>query len=296
MLSRLELLSPVFAGALLLSLGGCRDAADDDALAVCEAGGEEAMLVVSALRWSRVDEDGVTKGFDLDDEISSGSGSSGCGVPDYVDEDGAEGIDNVFGSLVPALELTEFSAVEGLIAQSIASGELLITFELSGLDADLDEVVDDECLDVSLARGSGAPLLGTDGTLLPGQTIDRDLDMEPVSVQGVTLDGGTLIASPVDVDLPIQVFDREMVFELKDGAIRLDMHEDGTYSGYFSGGVDVEYVLSIAAQDGVSDDLFDLMEALLDGVSDLNPDEDGDCQFISIALEFEAVPAYFYGD
>jgi len=289
--SRRELTSILTAG-LLLSLSACRQAADPDAeaaLGTCEDGGETAMVVVSALRWSRV-EDGVTRSFDLDGD----GGSDGCGVPDYEDPDGNEGIDNVFGNLVPALELTEFSAVEGLVAQSIASGELLITMEVAGLDADLSEAGDDACVDISLGRGAGAPLLGTDGTLLPWQTIDRGVDLAPVEVQGLSMEAGTIVARPIDVDLPLTVFDVEMLFELKDGAFRLDAHEDGTYTGYFAGGVDVDYVLSIADGNGVSQDLYDMMVGLITGVSDLAPDENGDCQQISIALEFDAVPAYFY--
>jgi hypothetical protein len=285
---RWGLLAGLLAG--LATQSGCAAPAGDSAAATCESGDTEVVLV-SALTWSRV-EDGVTSSFDLDGEVSDGAGSSGCGVADYVDPEGNPGVDNVFGGLVPALEVTEFAAVESIIAESITNGELLIAMELTGVDS----LVDDDCVDFTMLRAAGAPMLSTAGTLLHGQTLAVDPDIEPFGVQGASIRDGVMVAGPVELDLPLTVLGVELLFQLKGGAVRVEFHEDGTASGYFGGGVDVEYVLEVARTEAVDDTVVELMDGLLSGVTDLAPDESGDCTQVSIAMEFQGVGAYLLDD
>ena len=89
---------------------------------------------------------------------------------------------------------------------------------------------------------------------------------------------------------------RRRALALIDGAFRVELEEDGSMHGYFGGGVLVDEILAIAANDGVDDGLYDLMESLLGVAADLAPDENGECSQISVTLEFDAVSAYFFDD
>ena len=88
--------------------------------------GDTQTGVVSELVFARVDDAGVSKGFDLDEATSDEGGLSGCGIGDYTDPDGSNGVDNAMARLLPALDLTEAVAMEDLILQMINSGELLL--------------------------------------------------------------------------------------------------------------------------------------------------------------------------
>ena len=68
--------------------------------------------------------DGVSEGFDLDGLDSTADGADGCGIADYVNEAGVEGIDNAMARLMPILEQTEGAALESLIQQAISRGEV----------------------------------------------------------------------------------------------------------------------------------------------------------------------------
>lgn len=276
------------AAALLC---GCGAPQDDTAglLAQCDGDAGSRVGVISELWFSRVN-DGVTRGFDLDGEVSDGAGSGGCGVEDYVDPQGVEGIDNVFGSLLPALEVTEFAAVEGLVQDAINSGELLLLLELE----DVDDPTDDACVGFELSRGMGAPMVGTDGVLLSGQTVQRDPAGPSSRVDDAAIADGVMVARPMTIELPLQVFDFELLFVLEQGATRVELQEDGSFTGYVGGGLDIDEVLKVASTDGVNDELLTTLEALLGTVADLDPDGDGECQQISVTMEFQAVPAYIF--
>lgn len=254
----------------------------------CDDRGDERMVVLQTLSFVR-QEAGVSDGFDLDGAVTADGGASGCGIPDQVAPDGTPGIDNAFAYLLPALELTEAAAVESLIQQAIDDGRLLVTVEL----AELDDDVDDDCVDLVVGRGAGVPMVGTDGRLLPGQTIERDLTVPTYAVDDAVLADGTFEV-PLRISLPITVFDVELDFQLLDGRLRGVLADDGTMSGVFAGGADVAYLLQIAAEENVDPALHDIVAGLLGLWSDLAQDETGACTQVSVTFAFEAVPAFFF--
>jgi hypothetical protein len=284
-MERVPLLLP-----LLLPLVACTANGDDSGeAAACSGTDTTEVGVLMHLEYARA-VDGVSHGFDLDGVDSTLGGSSGCGIGDMVDPDGNTGIDNSFANLIPTLELTEAQAVEGIIDSTIKSGELLLMFQL----ADVDDVEDDSCVDFTLLQGEGTPLLGTDGELLADQTFDPDPTAPSASVDGLSMAGGRVVAAPLDVVLPIQVFDLSLEFTMTQGAMRVDRNEDGTFSGVFGGGVDPAYLLAIAATEDVDDALYGILEGLLANAADLDFDGDGECEALSMNFEFQAVGAYFY--
>lgn len=275
--------------ALLPWLLGCGDDPDHhprDA-GTCDAGGDlDHAVVIDALLFGRELEDGVSDGFDLD-----GTTDAVCGIPDFAGPDGGEGIDNAFAYLLPALELTEAAAVESLVQAAIDSGALLVTFELEGLD----DLVNDDCVDLVVGRAAGVPMVGTDGQLLPGQTLDRDPAIPPVRIEDVAVVDGTFEA-PFSITLPVTIFEVDLEFTLLDGRIRGTIDPDGTVHGVFGGGVDIDYLLSIALEENVDSDLHDILAALLGTWSDLAPDGTGTCTQVSITFAYTTTALFFFED
>lgn len=286
--------SGILAALALGGLGACDPAAEDpgDAAPSCDSPGETVVGVLSVIEWGRADDDGVSMGFDLDGRQSTGNDPQGCYVADYLSPDGESGIDNGFTRLLPALEMTEAVAVEGLIAQSIASGELLISIELTGVD----DRENDACVGLKVGRATGDVLLGTDGKLESGQTLERDLTRDTVSFENLSIVDGRVIARPFNWSLPIQVFDVSLDFALNDGGIQIDLDPEGGMHGVVGGAVSVAYIEEIAGGEGVDDDLLGLMSALLNSYADLQPDENGECQSISVNLEYDAIDAFLFED
>ena len=273
----------------LLCAQACEgDEAPAPSVDLCDDKGDSKLVVIQKLTFVR-QEAGLSEGFDLDGDVSAMGGATGCGVADLSSPGGETGIDNAFSFLLPALELTEAAAVEGLIQATIDSGDLLIAAELG----ELDDPVDDDCGDLWVGRASGVPLRGTDGRILSGQTFDVDTTSPSVSVEQVPLAGGILEA-PVEMRIPVTIFDVSLDFTLENGRIRSEILPDGRIVGMFGGGVDIASLLQIALEENVDSGLYGVLEPLLTSWSDLAPDESGQCQQLSITFAFEAVPAFWY--
>ena len=248
----------------------------------------DELLVMRALTFARPTGD-TSHGFDLDGATTATGGPTGCGVADYVGVDGRPGVDNAFARLLPALELTEAQAVEGIIATTITSGELLITVALTDVDGP-----DDACVGVEVGRATGAPMLGTDGRLLPGQTFDPDPDVAAVRLDGGALRGGTLEVSGLDLTLPLTGFGEAFRLELPGASLRVTLGEDGGGEGFFAGPADTAYLASIARGENVNPAVADVLDALLSTHADLDADAAGVCHDISTTFDFEAVSAFWY--
>ena len=281
---------PVATTLLLLSLAGCQNEPEEKRPAACSGTDENAVALITSLRFGREYEDGTAPGFDLDDDVSSMGGTAGCGRPDHVDPEGVEGIDNAFARIVPLLDQTEAVAVEGIVLDHIQSGELLLTVELD----DLDDPLDDACIDVTLGRAKGQVLQDADAELLPYQTFERDLDLPYSLVEEALLSGGRVDADPVQFAMPITIFAAELNLQLLDGALRVELAEDGSMSGFVAGGVDIYSILDIVNDNAVGDEVKDLLDGMLRASADLDPDGDGTCDHISATLEFDATPAFLY--
>lgn len=250
------------------------------------------LFVVRSLRFALEDASGLSYGFDLDGLVSEEGGSTGCGIGDYTSPDGTTGVDNAFIRIVPTLEATEakISALEGLVQGAIDSGELLITFEVGGLES----WETDTCVAVEVGKALGTPTLGTDGLILDGQTFDPDPAVPPTLLTGGAVAEGALVARGLSTNLPVQILNAEIELPLRQGAVHLEQVEDDLYTGFFAGGVSSAYLLEIASSENVDPVVAELLAAVLAVHSDL-PDETGaDCAAMSVTLSFEAVGAYWY--
>jgi hypothetical protein len=270
---------------------GCAAEPDVAADPSCDDQGEELVLLTRTMTFGR-EVEGVSPGFDLDGRVSAEGDATGCGIADLVGPDGAPGIDNALASVIPVLELTEAGVLEPLIQDSINNGALLLMASL----AELDDPNDDACVDVSVFKGAGAPMLGNDGVILPNQTIRVD----PSSLLGneasdVQLADGALIAGPMPrVALPLQVLDLNDTLEVFNARLGLTAQEDGTWRGYLSGGLEVEMLIETASLQNVDPAVVELVGPVLRRLADLAPDEAGVCQQLSAVFEVEMVPAFVW--
>ncbi len=283
--------------ALVALQAGCRaeeepgNTAEGSSAGTCE-GGEPVVGLLRTLAFVRADADGVSEGFDLDGAVSTESDAIGCGIADYVDPEGHTGIDNAWARVQPALDLTEAAAIEGLIQSSIEAGNLLLMYQITGVD----DLVNDDCVDFTVLRGTGTPMLGTDGLILSGQTFDRDLSIPAVHVGQASIVDGVLIAAPLELSIPLTVFDVNVDFKVQGGAFRVNLEDAENASGVMGGGTNIDALVEVAETNNVDAALAGIMQSLLDASADLWPDEGGVCHDISVNFEYDAVSAYFYED
>ncbi|HMV70068.1 MAG TPA: hypothetical protein PKA64_24720 [Myxococcota bacterium] len=263
--------------------------------ATCSDGGsDERVLVARSLRFGREEPEGVSPGFDLDGDVTSAGAASGCGVADLTGPDGAQGIDNALASVLPVLELTEAGVLEPLIQDSINNGALLMMASLGMLSRSALEHGDD-CVDVSVFKGVGQPMIGSDGHILPNQTLRVDPASSGNEDPEATLADGYLDAGPIDlVALPIQVLDLNDTLELFDVRLGLQAQGDGTWSGLLSGGLEVQQLIDTASLQNVDPVVVELVGPVLQRLADLAPDASGVCHQISAVFEVEMVPAFVY--
>ncbi|MCO4746751.1 MAG: hypothetical protein KC912_18290 [Proteobacteria bacterium] len=259
------------------------------ALSACSSPGETQWGAVSFLTLGR-EVDGISLGYDLDGLDSEEDGSDGCGIGDYESPDGATGVDNALARVMPALDATEASALEPLINQNINLGEVLMIFGLSGVD---DPLNDDE-VSVTFVRGFGAPIVGSDGLLVSGQTFERDTDTEPVTVDSASLVDGVLEASGVAVEFPIEIFDASPVLDIENVSLHFEYDERGDFKGYLGGALNYQRILDGVADANVDAALLSTLPVLFENNADLDSEEDGRCSRMSATIEVDGVNAHLF--
>jgi hypothetical protein len=276
---------PAILGALFATActGG-----PDDATVCTDAPVEYA--VVSALTFGREDGE-VAPGFDLDAHVSSDTDAIGCGHADHTSPDGLPGVDNAFAGLIPVLDATEAQALEPIIQEAIRQGLILLIVEMTDPDAS-----DDACRSMRVLRGTGDPLLGTDGTLLGGQTLELDPESASEAVPATVTAAGTFYAEGIAFDLPIEIFDASLVLEVRGATVEVTELDDGTYTGVLGGGFPYQGVVDGLLETNIDGALKDLLPTVMEGASDLDFDGDGTCESLSVTLEVSALPAFLYAE
>jgi hypothetical protein len=281
-LARLALATALSSGAL----AGCGQPAPD-----CSLDAEPELVLFRGIGFARADEADVSEGFDLDGRVSDRADLASCRKPDFTAPDGTPGIDNQIAELLPIIEMqTGGLRLDDVLQTAIDNGQLLIAFELLGVD----DPMNDPCVTVRLRPVVGTPLLGTDGQVLPGQTFDVAPDGEVSTVEGSRIVDGVLEVGPAPVALPVQVLDARFTLHVEDAQVRLVRNEDGSWRGLLGGGISVEEMIQIATGLNIPSDLMGAVMFVLRSNADLARDEAGDCQLISATLVVDGVPAFLY--
>lgn len=263
--------------SLLLLLGaGCAPEA------TCTSEPGEVWLIDS-LQFGRI-ESNVSEGFDLDDLIGMQ-----CARRDYTDPEGRPGIDNALAGLLPVVEAQAVGGqrLDYLLEDSIAAGQILLAFELAGID----DASDDGCVGVRMRRLSGEPLLGTDNLLLGGQTLYPD-GSAPISDLGTAvMSEGRLETDAADIVLPVSILDARFTLNVRDGRVRILRVSEDRIEGVIAGGIDIEEILAVVATLNIPSGLMATAEALIRTNADLAL-VDGACSQLSAVLVFTAVPGF----
>lgn len=275
--------------ALLSCAGG---EPEPEPVGSCDDPGDSASFVIATLEFSEAFDDGSAWGFNLDGEVTELGDPTGCGKQDIVDPEGTPGIDNAFVALMPVIENTEAAAVRGLLQDAVDSGELLLMVEITGLD----DRVNDDCVTVTVSPAVGTPMVGTDGEMLDAQSFAHDPDAEPAVVHDAKLVDGRIVAMGLPISLSLQILDAEIALSIPDGAIQVDLDPDGKgATGHFGGGFSVDYLMEVVDANGVDDTLTETLRSVLPAMADLDG-EAGSCAYMSVDLEYEAIPAFFYAE
>ena len=139
-------------------------------------------------------------------------------------------------------------------------------------------------------------MVGTDGAILDHQTFSRSEEIASSTVLSVPMEEGAFIAKPLSMELPVDILDKNLVFPMTKGGVGGFLHEDGGMHGYFGGAVPIEYVREVVSFDDVGAELTELMLGMLATAADVSPNENGECQELSVAFEFTAIPAYLFSN
>lgn len=249
------------------------------------------LAVARTLKFAR-EADGISLGFDLDDRVSDRSDGESCRQRDFVAPDGTEGIDNAFARLLPLIEAVGGTALEGLVQSAINEGDLLVMVEMDGIDS----LERDDDVTVTLFRGLGQPYVGTDGFVEPWQTYDVDALAPWSRAEGATIRDGVLEAGPVALQLPIYVFDFEFLVTVTDARVRIALGEDGPQSAVLGGVILMQNLLDIANNIEGGQNIPGTLDTVGRAFADMQPNGDGTCAALSVALDIDLAGAFFYDD
>ena len=142
-----------------------------------------------------------------------------------------------------------------------------------------------------LWRGEGTPMIGTDGTVLDGQSFSRST-LDPGLVETIPLSEGSFIAGPFDYTLPVQVLDVFVSFTMQNAYLHGTIRPDGSINGYFGGSVALDDFKTITELEDIGN-VGELLDTLLAQAADMDIDGDGDCDAISLVFTFDSVPSFF---
>ncbi len=275
--------------ALCAALAGCGDDAPPPEPQRCPVVKREATLVIARLGFVRGDpmRDGVSDGLDLDDHDSTVGDAVGCGRPDFIAPDGRRGVDNQLARLLPAVDQLTGGALDGLIQGAINNGQLLVALTLE----DLDDRCNDPDVTLVVRRVQGAPLVGADNLLDPGQTFDLTR-AEPVTRARGRVTDGLLTVAPTRIPLPVAVLDARFVLNFYSARARIRLLADGNAEGILGGGVSVREFGAETERFGIDPPVRDVIRTTMRLTADLAPDESGACQHLSAAVAIVARSAF----
>ena len=268
--------------------------------ATCERGDDVATYVVAQLHIEGA-EGTTADGFNLDGVVSTADDADGCFQDDFTSPDGMPGVDNQLAALIPALASLLDEPLADIVAEQIENGTILILAELE----DYNGTADDDCVNMNLLLGTlpegvEAPELAAGGGLAGGQMFDVNPESfqggEPlIRVEGAEVSGGTLEAGPVALNIAFP-FNEEVTINLmiEEATISFDIGETTLSNGVIGGQVNIEELLAIVGQ--VTDEVDpETIRGIVGPFADLDPDDENECQALSVGLKFDGVDATFDG-
>ena len=278
-------------GVVLAAAVGCSSSTgtseSDDP--TCQPGPKKT-FILTALGFTRETSPGVAMGLDLDRHVSAVPEEATCGRLDLKAPDGTPGIDNQLSLIIPVIEKEFGNALDGIIQGAINDGRLLISLDLQNVN----DSVNDRCVDMEVKLGEGKPSLGTDGVVEAYQTFDLRKTGQMISpAKGGKIENGVFTIGPFDLRIPIAVFDVAFTIFLRQALVTFKLDEEGNVEGILGGGVSIDEIAD-GVKDGAGLAPF-IPQIRTAGLlySDMGYDGDlGRCTLASAALTFKARPAF----
>ena len=247
------------------------------------------LVDVLTLPWESPE--GVAPGFDLDGIQSDGFGSSDCGWEDFASAEGDLGIDNQLARLTPLFEPAGLGQAFEYLENSIEDSGFFLLFELRGVD----DLGDDDEIELIYELGGGSGLMDTEGRLVAHQTMCVQNDSPHLFADEATIVDGFLEARFEVLTFTFSMFERVYPFVFYDTRIRARLTSDGhIVDGVIGGTLAMSNLLDLTAKGAQNTGgLLGPMTALLTPLGDM-PSADGECSALSGALDFSAVPVFFF--
>lgn len=277
--------------------GGCADDAPPQpppSVAGCAAGpacGDAVVFVADSIAFAAKDSDGTAPGFDLDGLVSRGDGPADCYKEDLTGPDGTPGVDNQFGAILAALPTQVQTILPATVQASILDGGLLFLVEFSRAAA----LAGEGETGVVFRYGNGVPLKGTDGALLPNQTLALDADPLLGFVDGAAAGPAGVEGGPFDLRFRMRFISTPVAFSFHGVRFRFTVEPDGGLRGIAGGTVTLDDVLAVVGLLGGDDTaLRETLKGLFPGLADIYDPETKRCDAISGTLAIHAIPAFIY--
>lgn len=254
--------------------------------------GDGAQYVLDELTLLPVDASGVAAGFDLDGEASDAGSPKGCGFADVRNRYGEAGVDNQFAKILKILPSQVGDTLPAALATAISAGGLTLLFEEVGPGAIAQGVAP---RGVVVRKGTGQPLLGTDGKVLSSQSFGLEADPVLGIFDGLVQDGKGARGGPVRLKFRMLFISTPLAFEFRHARIRYEPDGQGGIRGEIGGIVTMEEVLMLTNYLGGCDQpLREQLRELAPLLADARLETGGPCQGFSMGFHFHGVPAYLF--
>ena len=242
--------------------------------------------VVSEVGFHGEVEPGVVYGFNLDDRVSDTSDDQTCGKSDFTSTVGEPGVDNQLAAIWPIVEGLIGDQVTSLLQQAISDGRFLLMMEMQGLD----DPKNDDDVTFTVMRGALVPQYNANGIILPDQTYAIDDAFPKSVVEKAAVVDGVLEAGPIEFEVPIFIFDAAFGMKFNNGRLRIEIQEDGTFSGVMAGAVNIDAFLGEILQTAAAQEA-ELVLPIFQSYADMEL-VDGECKSFSAAFTFKSVSGF----
>ena len=250
--------------------------------------GENQIFLMEELSYVRAN-DGISKGFNLDQHSSTQDDIVGCHHLDYTAPDGTTGIVNNFSLLIEPLAATEAEDIEYSFTEAIGDGLLLLLLSIRGID----DSENDTCVEAQLFYGEGEPYRSSSGELLDGQTFSK-LSEAPHSPNVITeIKDGILQMQDLNIRIQSEIMSILVELNLQSAELSLDFSQEPP-QGIFAGGLPIEESLILTQFDQVG--FTEELDYILTSAADLSLTENNTCDAISTSFSFSTLNAHFYGE
>ncbi len=232
------------------------------------------------------DENGFVSGFNLDGLDTEEGDEDSCRQGDFTDPEGRTGIDNQFADLWSIVRPLVGEATEALIQGAVNEGRIIAVIELSGVD----DLTNDENVTLDMFRGRIAPDIGNEGLIAPDQTVYVDREFPIVTVPNAAIVDGDVYAQPDTIYLPVDILDSYFVIEMDQAQLRFTIDEDGSFSGFFGGVVNLSSVFDELLASNAGEEAA-LVQPIFYTYADMEKGPSG-CTHASAAFGFEGTGAF----